>query len=208
MAYGKRIRIANAISELRRPTSFELPVPPTMSGLPSPMHTQMRFPAGLDDTAGGVLDPMTHSRTQSHSQQSHHSFPAISMITQLTPGYTHSVRSSVGSRAGYGFTQQQEQSDGNVTKPIQDSSTTNQQAGSSTSAMGLGINLNGVSFSMALQMSYPDCSKPSTPLSLSPNDGVSQESTARAVPPSLSQTDEDRGHMSEVCLWFHSRKCI
>jgi len=158
VAYGKRIRIANAIADLRRPTSFEFPVPPTMSGLPSPIHTQMRFPTGLDDTAGGVLGPMTHSRTQSYSQQSHNSFPGMTMTAQLTPGYTQSVRSSVGSRAGHGFMQQpqqQEQSDGNVTKPIQNSSTANQQA---SSAMGLGINLNEVRFSMALQMSYSDSS--------------------------------------------------
>lgn len=142
VAYGKRVRIANAIAELRRPTSFEFPMPPTMLEHPPHEHTQTGFQTALNDTANETLAPVAHTRTQSHSQQSHHSFPGISMSTQLTHRYTQSTHSSVGSPASYGFVQQQQQqSNENGTIPSQVSSKTNQQAGSSTS-VGLGINLS------------------------------------------------------------------
>lgn len=60
MAFGKRMRIANAIADLRRPPSVEYFDTHSASGQTSPMQLNQ------------------HSRTQSVSQ-SHHSFPGSSV---------------------------------------------------------------------------------------------------------------------------------
>ncbi|RXW25401.1 hypothetical protein EST38_g391 [Candolleomyces aberdarensis] len=79
LAFGKRMRIANAISELRRPPSVSSFEP----------HHEVHTPSSM------IHQPIVHSRTQSVSQ-SHHSFPG-------TPLYSHaqSVHSSLGSPVAY-----------------------------------------------------------------------------------------------------------
>jgi hypothetical protein len=80
MAFGKRMRIANAINDLRRPPSIEYSDHQVSSSeQPSPMQLQY---------------PNSHSRTQSASQ-SHHSFPATT--TPQGHAYSQSVQSSLGS---------------------------------------------------------------------------------------------------------------
>lgn len=88
MAFGKRMRIANAITDLRRPPSIQYsdhqpsvePNPPSPSAFHLPhAHSHAHM----------------HSRTLSQSQQSHHSFPGT-----LTTGTGSS--SFHGGISGYG----------------------------------------------------------------------------------------------------------
>lgn len=83
MAFGKRVRIANAIADLRRPPSIEYSDHQISSSeQASPMQLQYSN---------------THSRTQSVSQ-SHHSFPGTTTTTTAPGhGYSQSVQSSLGS---------------------------------------------------------------------------------------------------------------
>ena len=79
LAFGKRMRIANAIAELRRPPSISSFEP----------HHEVHTPSSM------IHQPVAHSRTQSVSQ-SHHSFPGTPLY-----GHAHSVNSSLGSPVGY-----------------------------------------------------------------------------------------------------------
>ena len=95
LAYGKRIRIANAIAELRRPLSIEFS-DHYGSNNPSPLHTQSLFQGSIAGIA-----PATHSRSQSQSQ-SHHSFPLTSSTgTNIKHGHSQSMQSAGGVSIGY-----------------------------------------------------------------------------------------------------------
>ena len=85
MAFGKRMRIANAITDLRRPPSIVYSDHP-MTEMPSPSSPMYNT----------STPPRVHSRTQSQSH-SHHSFPGTS-----GHNYSQSVQSSLGSPIGYG----------------------------------------------------------------------------------------------------------
>ena len=84
MAFGKRVRIANAIAELRRPASIH-----SSEHSPSPAALTS-FPTS-----------QTHSRTQSQGQVSHHSFPGATSLL-----YAQSVQSSLNSPMSHAFEQQ------------------------------------------------------------------------------------------------------
>ncbi|KXN84942.1 Protein pob1 [Leucoagaricus sp. SymC.cos] len=87
MAFGKRVRIANAINELKRPPSISYSDSPEMT-LNTPITPQSQV----------------HSRTQSQSQ-SHYSFPGSGQGQGQGPGqyvYTQSIQSSLGSPLGFG----------------------------------------------------------------------------------------------------------
>ena len=102
MAYGKRVRIANAITELRRPPSIEYS-DHQASEHPSPMYGQMQMQnQNPSPFAPGMPIPIMHSRTQSQSQNSQHSYPGTNTNTTTTHGYSQSVQSSLGSPLGYG----------------------------------------------------------------------------------------------------------
>lgn len=90
MAFGKRMRIANAITDLRRPPSIIYSDQPDQL---SPSSMMLTHHASL--TPSQSLSH-THSRNQSQSH-SHHSYPG----TAPTPTYTHSARSSVGNPLVY-----------------------------------------------------------------------------------------------------------
>ena len=86
MAFGKRVRIANAITDLRRPPSIISSDHPDQPSPPSPMivspHLFTNSPATYAEGPNH-----SHSRNQSQSQ-SHHSYPGSTR-------YSHSVQSSV-----------------------------------------------------------------------------------------------------------------
>lgn len=140
MAYGKRVRIANAIAELRRPSSFEFPAQRHSSSLPSPVYSSSQF------HADGSVAPMVHARMKSQSQHSHHSLPAASGASILTKHkYSQSMQSSIGSAPG--FIQQRHQDPvPEVAVPSQVESGQQDDAISTNTSVGLGINLisNGV----------------------------------------------------------------
>ncbi|KAF9534654.1 hypothetical protein CPB83DRAFT_802726 [Crepidotus variabilis] len=203
MAYGKRIRIANSIADLRRPPSFEFPVPNLSSEHPSPIHSQNYTSSGSGQ-ANGISNGFPsnlHSRTQSQSQQSQHSYPGTALTTTNTLAYPPSVRSSLGSPVGHGPLQQQQQQyptaqNGNGASPYvydmsanghpqADAISTNGGYTSSTAgAHGLGIGMT--------QTGRP------AQLSLSPSEGALKDLAAKgviAVPGPIGE--DDRGHMSE-----------
>lgn len=82
------MRIANAITDLRRPPSIVYSDHP-MTEMPSPSSPMYNT----------STPPRVHSRTQSQSH-SHHSFPGT-----LGHTYSQSVQSSLGSPIGYGAPQ-------------------------------------------------------------------------------------------------------
>lgn len=129
LAYGKRIRIANAIAELRRPPSIEFS-DHFGSNNPSPLHTQSLF-GGL---SGAGMAPTTHSRSQSQSQ-SHHSFPASTPGTHFKHRHSQSVQSSSGVSVG-----QQPQVNGNDAHSVYNAL----EANARSATVGLGIDLTPV----------------------------------------------------------------
>lgn len=78
-AFGKRMRIANAIAELRRPPSVSSFEPRPEAHTPSSI----------------IHQPSIHQRSLSQTH-SHHSFPGTPLY-----GQTHSTHSSMGSPMGY-----------------------------------------------------------------------------------------------------------
>jgi hypothetical protein len=87
MAFGKRMRIANAIADLRRPPSIEYS---DHQLSPMQLHhsnslTQSQFQSQMHP----------HSRTQSQSQ-SHHSFPGTTPAGTVGHVHSHSMQSSIG----------------------------------------------------------------------------------------------------------------
>lgn len=84
MAFGKRMRIANAISDLRRPPSISYSDHPDQMSPSSPVMP-------------GLSQFQTHSRTQSQSH-SNHSYPGTA--TGNGHAYSQSMSSSLGSPLG------------------------------------------------------------------------------------------------------------
>jgi len=80
MAFGKRMRIANAITDLRRPPSIE--------------YSDHQAPSPDQASPMQLQYSNSHSRSQSVSQ-SHHSFPRTT--TPQGHAYSQSVQSSLGS---------------------------------------------------------------------------------------------------------------
>ncbi|KAF8626727.1 hypothetical protein AX17_006493 [Amanita inopinata Kibby_2008] len=121
MAFGKRVRIANAIAELRRPTSpsplgysQQLPQGNGLAFQPSPEMLHQPFPGAFPSSTPPHLLPTshshspisshfypqglpsvhqmhTHSRTQSQGQHSQRSFPASTTGVAQPVVYTQSL---------------------------------------------------------------------------------------------------------------------
>ncbi|KAJ7293017.1 hypothetical protein C8J57DRAFT_1267884 [Mycena rebaudengoi] len=95
MAFGKRMRIANAIVELRRPpspsASFSMPQAYNSSNSPQSQQYAMAYPSPQQQHYPNSPPLIGHSRTQSqsHSQQSYSAH--------------HSMQSSVGSPLNNGY---------------------------------------------------------------------------------------------------------
>ncbi|KAF8958503.1 hypothetical protein BDZ97DRAFT_1923678 [Flammula alnicola] len=182
MAFGKRMRIANAITDLRRPPSIEYSDHHiSSSGQPSPMQLQH--------------NPSTHSRTLSTSQ-SHHSYPGSTVAAAVHSGgyYPQSGQGSSPQAyhgQGYGY--------GNQFGSVQETPSQDQQhvepgvvaAVAAASGVGLGI---------ALASTSPSSDAKTRPaqLLLSPNsDGALKESAAKSNFAIPVNEDDDRGHMSD-----------
>jgi len=134
LAYGKRIRIANAIAELRRPPSVDL-FDHYVSNNPSPLHTQTLF----QRSGSASMAPATHSRSQSQSQ-SHHSFSGTTTPgTHLKHAHSQSMQGS-SSTMSVGYLQQQPQVNGNEVHSVLET----QQTGVPSAAVGLGIDLTPI----------------------------------------------------------------
>ena len=199
MAFGKRMRIANAITDLRRPPSIQYSDHQSLS-----MQLQQ---------SNSVTH--LHSRTQSQS---------LSLPGTATVGHAHSysIQSSLGSPvAGHGGQQSSHVQDSPVDinddvkaaaalVGLESSATPGVAAGMSAAAgVGLGIALsskNATSFEVSSLMKnicayiYFVCFKKGPPsrLVLSPSTGALKESAARTAP--LNGEDEDHGHMNDVRL--------
>ncbi|KAF6761909.1 hypothetical protein DFP72DRAFT_877407, partial [Ephemerocybe angulata] len=123
LAFGKRMRIANAIQELRRP--------PSVSSYEA--RNDLHTPSSI------IHQPLVHSRSVSQSQ-SHHSFPGTPSYLQ----HAQSVHSSLGSPMGYsmssngiyGAPSEVPQMNGGGLPP-------SATVGAVPSAAGLGIDSNG-----------------------------------------------------------------
>ncbi|KAJ3511340.1 hypothetical protein NLJ89_g4157 [Agrocybe chaxingu] len=184
MAFGKRMRIANAIADLRRPPSIEFS-DHHASEHPSPLQMQH-----------STSNTHTHSRTQSQSH-SHHSFPGAGH------GYSQSVQSSLGSPMGYGGSGNGTAYGGSPFGTVQESPATTQTTKSDGKGDGVASAIaaaGGVGLGIAMS---PNALSPSgkgrpVQLQLSPSDGALKDSAARSiVAVSGGLEDEDRGHMSE-----------
>jgi hypothetical protein len=207
MAFGKRMRIANAITDLRRPPSIEY-----SDHQLSP--TQLHHSNSLTHS---------HSRTQSQSQ----SLPGTAPATSVGHAHSYSMQSSFGSPgAGYGSQQSGHLRDSPVNNnddmkaagPVGMGSGTaaGVAAGISAAAgVGLGIGLspmNGPSevssfMSMCTFMYLLLLFKKGPPsrsrLFLSPSNAALKESAARTVSTiAVNGEDEERGH-SDVRLKSH-----
>lgn len=99
MAFGKRMRIANAITDLRRPPSIEY-----SDHQLSPM--QLHHSNSLTQSQ---LQPRSYSHSRAQSQsQSHHSFPGTPPPAAVGHGHSYSMQSSFGSTGfGAGYNGQQ-----------------------------------------------------------------------------------------------------
>ncbi|KAF8914405.1 hypothetical protein CPB84DRAFT_1811707 [Gymnopilus junonius] len=189
MAFGKRMRIANAITELRRPPSIEYSDHQTSSEHPSPIHLQYSN---------------AHSRSQSQSQ-SHHSFPG-SIRPDQTHGYSQSIHSSLGSPMafnGNGFAASQFEAVQESPSPDR-SQNRSQNQNRTMCGPGMVVTAVGVGLGIGLTAAQPH-SHPSSPgwtqLSFSPSDGALKETAAKRLSLSHAPVDQeeeqDRGHMSE-----------
>ncbi|KAF8885751.1 hypothetical protein BD779DRAFT_1532251 [Infundibulicybe gibba] len=189
MAFGKRLRIANAITDLKRPPSITYSDHPE----PSPSSLMMPMPSQYTHHSQG------HSRNQSQSQ-SHHSYPGVSGHT-----YSQSLQSSLGSPLGYpgggsmlvgAMGPESPQHAGDVSgSPITrngDGGSDGSNAGDESAVIvGLGIGLPTAANGKGM-------GRPAH-LMLSPSDGALSAS-ARAVTSTNipEEGEEDRGHMSEI----------
>ncbi|KAF8806186.1 hypothetical protein BYT27DRAFT_7191502 [Phlegmacium glaucopus] len=190
LAFGKRMRIANAISELRRPPSIEY-----SDHQLSPM--QLHHSNSLTHSQ---FQPQSHSHSRTQSQShSHHSFNGT--IPAATVGHAHSL--SMQSSSGgpvFGSPQQSVQ--------VQDS-LFNKNDGVAPAAVPVGTG-NGITAGMSaavgvgLGIALPPTDIPPiqkgrpTQLMLSPSDGALKDTAAKTVAAiALNGDDEDRGHMSD-----------
>ncbi|PPR04652.1 hypothetical protein CVT24_011870 [Panaeolus cyanescens] len=196
MAFGKRMRIANAITDLRRPPSVEYS-DHQLSDQPSPLQ--------LHHQQQPQFAQFTQSHSRRESQRSHNSFPnspasgpgsnAGPLNVNLGYGHAHkgsysqSMNSSLGSPMGFpngvsGF--------GSVQETVAASESQTSVVESSTSMPGTGV---GLGIAMA-----PISPKRLGPLLTSPSDGALRETAAKSqipAPAPESIEEEDRGHMSE-----------
>ncbi|KAF5363809.1 hypothetical protein D9756_000046 [Leucocoprinus leucothites] len=205
MAFGKRVRISNAIAELRRPPSIsysdhQMPTNNTTAqgeGSPMVMHTPI------------TPQSQVHSRTQSQSH-SHHSFPGSGPSGVGGHQYSQSIQSSLGSPLGFGgpgngmngFNNTAMQPGlvggfaGNVPTPLvespsQDYVTVTKPDGDVDGGVGLGISDSSTHL------------KPRPAhLALSPSDGAlkssaTADSVVRSAKGAGGDEVEDRGHMSD-----------
>lgn len=192
MAFGKRVRIANAIADLRRPPSIEYSDHQVSSSEhPSPMQLQYSN---------------THSRTQSVSQ-SHHSFPGTT-TTAPGHGYSQSVQSSLGSPIG-GFSGP----GGFAFGAVPPAPAAPQSLGTQVNGSGVGVasaaaataTAMGVGLGIALSpvpSSNEGVNGTSRPahLSQSPSDGALKHTVSRNsldISKAKHREDDDRGHMSD-----------
>ncbi|KAG5635290.1 hypothetical protein H0H81_011818 [Sphagnurus paluster] len=176
MAFGKRMRIANAITDLRRPPSIVYSD-----------HTDARPP---QSPLTPHSPPMYHAHAHAHAhtrQPSQHSFPGAGAGASLSVPYAPSVQasSSVGSPMMYGS---------GLTSSYTESPATDYLGPPEGSAMGVSVsapamNGNGNGNGKAAK------GRPAQ-LMLSPSDGALKES-AKAVSDIIEQEDEERGIASE-----------
>ncbi|TFK43957.1 hypothetical protein BDQ12DRAFT_719130 [Crucibulum laeve] len=188
MAFGKRMRIANAITDLRRPPSIvysdhpetsspfagtpvsQTQVFPQSQLFPQSQYTSSQF--GYPQAQGYTPQSQTHSRTQSQSQ-SHHSFPGSTMHN-----YSQSMQSSLGSPLGYGpgFAGGMQQS-----PAVQEPSVSEGET--------IGVAIGDAEDMKAM--------KRPVQLNQSPSDGALKASAKAISDIPERAEDEDRGHMSE-----------
>ncbi|EDR12680.1 uncharacterized protein LACBIDRAFT_292707 [Laccaria bicolor S238N-H82] len=204
MAFGKRMRIANAITDLRRPPSIVYSDHPPTTEMPSPSSPM------YNTTNTTSTPPRVHSRTQSQSH-SHHSF--------LGHNYSQSVQSSLGSPIGYvagtGMPTQFSFGGPGRFEPVAEGGSSSGDIYSqngNANAQGLEIppvvgeggppGLGMLTFEEALGKGTADCdvwflnlkkARPSQ-LTLSPSDGALKE---KIILQPEQHEYEDRGHLSE-----------
>jgi len=187
MAYGKRVRIANAIADLRRPPSIEYLDHHPSSEHPSPMYAHLQNQhASQFGSNQGNSSPMGHSRTVSQGQQSHHSFPGT--VNTAILGYTQSMQSSLGSPHGFGYGPGQSNGSHSPFGTVPESPATTHSDGATGTGVGLGIGMS------------PGGNGKGRPshLALSPSDGALKDSASKSVLAVPGPIDgEDRGHLSE-----------
>ena len=135
MAFGKRVRIANAIADLRRPPSVEYD---NQSASASPMN--LHHTTSMHSHVSQSFQSQSHSRTQSVSQ-SHHSFPGSGLgQAYVVP----SPQSQAFNGHAYGFGNQfgslQEDVPAESSAPVgQDPNGVTNAAAAAAAGMGLGI---------------------------------------------------------------------
>ena len=203
MAFGKRMRIANAITDLRRPPSIEY-------------SDHQLSPTQLQHS-----DSFTHShsRTQSQSQ----SLPGMTPTTTVGHVHSYSMQSSFGSLGpGYGGQQSGQLHDSpvNINDDMKAAGPVSMGSGtavgvaagmSAAAGIGLGIALSPTNASSEVSsiMNIRTniyllllCFKKGPPsrLLLSP---APKESPAKMVSAiAVNGEDDERGHMSDVRLTF------
>jgi hypothetical protein len=186
MAFGKRMRIANAITDLRRPPSIEY-------------SDHQLSPNSLTHS---------HSRTQSQSQ----SLPGTTSVTTVGHVHSYSMQSSFGSPgAGHGSQQfgHLQDSPMNINDDMKTvgmgSGTVVGVAAGMPAAAGVGLGIaltpsevspfmNMCTYMYLLLVFYKG---PPSRLFLSPSNAALKESAARAI--AVNGDDEERGH-SDVRL--------
>ncbi|KAF4619419.1 hypothetical protein D9613_004857 [Agrocybe pediades] len=179
MAFGKRVRIANAIAELRRPPSVDYYDNNASSGHPSPSPLQLQH-------------SNSHSRTQSQSH-SHNSY--LGTISAMpSQGYTQSIQSSLGSPMGVPangyYAANQFEPVQEMPMPVPAPAPVMENGLQTTAAAGaLGIGLPS-------SMVESDTKNRAGHLAPSPSDGALKDTAVKSS--KVSKVDEeDRGHMSD-----------
>ncbi|KAF9445830.1 hypothetical protein P691DRAFT_244057 [Macrolepiota fuliginosa MF-IS2] len=204
MAFGKRVRISNAITELRRPPSITY----------SDHHTGSGSMVMVEQTMHTPLSPQsqTHSRTQSQSQ-SHHSFPGSGAVLGHT--YSQSISSSLGSPLaginGFGHANgasgvgaganggAQVVNYGGVQSGVGGGVGQLVESPSSQGYVNVGkADMEGGAVGLGISESNGFLKPRPAQLSLSPSDGALNTSAAIAIQPqSIQEEAEERGHMSD-----------
>ena len=199
MAFGKRMRIANAITDLRRPPSIEY-----SDHQLSP--TQLRHSNSFTHS---------HSRTQSQSL----SLPGTTPATTVGHVHSYSMQSSFGSHgAGYGGQQSGDSpvninDDMKAADPVGKGSgtTVGVAAGMSAAAgVGLGIGLSPMNASSEVSslvnictyMYLLLCFKKGSPSRLLLSPALKESATTTVSAVEVNGEDEERGNMSDVRLKY------
>ncbi|KAF5322385.1 hypothetical protein D9619_000742 [Psilocybe cf. subviscida] len=167
MAFGKRMRIANAITDLRRPPSIEYSDHVASSDVTSVIHQQQS---------------VTHSRTQ--SQFSHLSYPASTLVSAVQ-GHPQGIQTPSSQHfpgQGYAY--------GNPIPFVQETAPTPSQdveqrvaaVAPTNGAVGLGISID---------------SKDRHALNSTSSDSALKDTATKSMVISTHTEEEDRGHMSD-----------